>query len=113
MEEQKNSLMALIKELRENARAVLEVAPDTLPPQLKHLLSVPEARLSEDFDKLIESLPEEEREPFITFMIVGVTGTKKAYEDLKTSLDRRIQPEGEARAKPRKFQGFKNRKGTW
>ena len=113
MEEQKNTLMQLIMELRENAKAVLEVAPDTLPPQLKHLLSVPEARLSEDFDKLLESLPEEEREAFMTFMILGVTGTKQAYEELKTSLNRRIQPEDEERAKPRKFKGFKKRRGTW
>jgi hypothetical protein len=113
MEELKKELMDALMDLRANSKAVLEVAPNALPPQLRTLLQVPQVRLQEDFDKMIEVVPEEEQESFLSLMVVAVGSTMRAYSDLRESLDRRIQPEGEERTKPRKFQGFKKRKGTW
>lgn len=113
MEELKNELISLIMELRVDIKVILEVAPNTLPLQLQTILKVPENRVKEDFDKLIESVEEGEREEFLKTMLMVMGATKKSYVDLKDSLNRRIQPEGEERAKPRKFQGFRKRRGTW
>jgi hypothetical protein len=113
MEELKIKLLEEVKELRANAKAVLAVAANTIPPGLKHLLSVPETKLESDLTSMLEDASEEEGEALLQLMLIGTEASKRAYKDLRESLDRRIQPEGEERAKPRKFKGFKKRRGTW
>jgi hypothetical protein len=113
IEDRKKVMCDLIAELKVDADRILQVAPNSLPPQVKGLLKVPQEEVATSLDGFLEQVPEEQRPGFLESLIQGADHSKKGHAELMDSLSRRIQPEDVPRTPPRKFQGFKKRRGKW
>lgn len=113
LKERKKNLISLVSDLRVEANRIFKVAPDSIPPQVKVLLQARKEDVEKSVDDLLETVPEDQRLEFAEFMTISMDNLRKGHTELMESLSRRIQKEGEPRTPPRKFQGFKKRRGTW
>lgn len=112
-DERKKILVDLITELRSDADKILKIAPDSIPPGVKLLLKAKTQEIPGQVDDLLNKTPEEERSTFLEFLILATDQLRKGHADLMERLSTRIQPEGTPRTPPRKFKGFRKRKGSW
>jgi hypothetical protein len=112
-DERKKILFDLVAELRIDADKILKVAPDSIPTPVKVLLKTSENEVVSQMDKLLSQVPEDGRAEFLEFLILATDQLRKGHADLMEKLSRRIQPKDEPRTPPRRFQGFKKRKGSW
>ena len=112
-DERKQALCQLVIDLQVDVDRILKVAPNSVPPQLRSLLKTGPDKLASSLDTYLEQVEEEQRPEFLEFLIMATGRLKQGHTELMESLSRRIQPEGEDRTPPRKFKGFKKRRGEW
>ena len=112
-EDRKKILCEMTYTLQADADKIMQVAPNSLPYEIKCLLNEAPEKVAASLETFLEKVPEEQRPMFLESLIIATDRLQKGHAELIQNLSRRIQPEDQPRTPPRKFQGFKKRRGQW
>ena len=105
------TVKALMRDLAQAGKEMVEAAPNLSTP-LRRLIAVPVDQLDESVDKLVESLPEDQREKWLRMFVASLEETKKHTDLTKQRIESRIQPDGLPRQKA-EFRSFCRRRPKW
>lgn len=100
-----------IKECRDQALRLMEIAPDAVPGFLRQLV-LDEEGVEGRLDAAVKDKDDSAQAAFYLMVDIGISNLTKQLGKFEADLRSRCQPEGQPRVK-RKFKQFKVRKGEW